>query len=114
MELAKLDLTKYKFPEVNKIDIAFPTFNTIPELLEEAKNRGFLHGHTTYNIMFSTLFFTGGKVNFKDDIDENFKTACWGYGSFSPQHEHKEAVCAMLMSEVLKPELQREVNTHQS
>lgn len=112
METIKLDLTKYQFPNTTRLDIAFPTFDTISELLDEAKNRGFLHGHTPYNQMFSTLFFMGGKVKFKEGLDDNFKLDCWSYcralmGSFAPQHEHKEAVCAMLMSEILQPELDK-------
>ena len=34
-----MDLSTYKFPEVTKVDLAFPTFNTPKELVEEAKKR---------------------------------------------------------------------------
>lgn len=107
----KLDLTKYNFPKVDGLSMAFPTFDTIPELLEEATNRGFLNSHSSYNDLFSKLFFSGGKVVFKKNISEEFKTQAWAYcrglmGSFSPKHEHKEAVCAMLMSELLEPKTQ--------
>jgi hypothetical protein len=32
-----MDLSTYKFPEVTELDLAFPTFNTTKELVEEAK-----------------------------------------------------------------------------
>lgn len=111
--MKKIDLTTYKFPVTTKADVAFPTFNTIPELLEEARLRGFEEGDTPYNKLFSTLFFRGGKVKFKREINEDFKTSAWAYmrgfmGSFLPKHEHKEAICAMLLSELVEPELDKD------
>ena len=101
-----LDLKSFSFPNVTGVDIAFSTFDTIPELLEEAKARGFYNGHTKYNNLFSSLFFSGGEVKFKSGLDDDFKKRAWAYcrslmSSFSPRHEDKEAVCAMLMSELL-------------
>lgn len=101
-----MDLKEFSFPVPTPVDMAFPTFDTIPELLDEAKERGFLDGDKPANDLFSKLFFNGGSVNFKQDIDEEYKKRVWHYlrcfmGSFSPKHEHKEAVCAMLMDEIL-------------
>ena len=108
-----LDLTKYPFPKLDAASMAFSTLNTIPALLEEAKFRGFMRG-TPYNRLFSTLFFKGGKLDFKKDLDEDFTSRAVPYlkafmSSFSPKHEHKEAICAMLLSELvnLPPEGQR-------
>lgn len=106
-----LDLKKFKFPNVTGADIAFPTFGTIKELLAEAKERGFYNGNTPYNELFSNLFSEGGKVKFKNGLDEEFKKVAWSYcrsfmGSWSPKHEEKEAICAMLMSELLEPKLE--------
>jgi hypothetical protein len=102
-----MDLTKYTFPEVSALDMAFSTFKTDKKLLAEAKERGFYSGDTPYNDLFSKLFFSGGTVKFKDGIDEVFKKNAWSYcrsfmGSFEPKHEEKEAICAMLMSELLE------------
>ena len=107
-----MDLKTFKFPEVNGIDMAFSTFKTILELLKEAKERGFYNGHSPYNRLFSQAFFNGGRVIFKKDIDAEFKQKAWSYcralmGSFEPKHEDKEAVCAMLMSELIEPELEK-------
>lgn len=104
-----MDLKEFKFPAVSDADFAFPTFNTIPALLKEAKERGFYNGDTPYNRLFSKLFFEGGKVNFKENLDEQFKKNAWTYcrsfmGSWEPKHEEKEAICAMLMSELLEIE----------
>lgn len=101
-----MDLKNFNFPEVNDVDLAFSTFGTIPELLNEAKERGFYNGNTEYNQLFSELFFSGGKIEFKKDVDEEFKSKAWPYcrsfmGSFEPKHEEKDAICAMLMSELL-------------
>lgn len=106
----KLDLTTFEFPKVSGIDMAFPTLKTIPSLLDEAKARGFMDTETPYNTLVSKLFFNGGKVVFKKGVDEEFRKRVWLYvraflGSWEPKHEHKEAICAMLLSEICEPEL---------
>jgi len=103
---SKLDLRAFKFPNVRGVDIAFPTFNTDPVLLAEARARGFYNGNTKYNDLFSSLFYSGGKLNFKADLPEQFKKDATSYlrafmGSFAPKHEEKEAICAMLLSELV-------------
>lgn len=102
-----MDLKTFKFPTVTGLDIAFSTQRTIPDLLAEAKERGFYNGHTPYNNLFSELFFAGGKLNFKKDLPEEFRRAAMLYmksfmGSFEPKHEEKEAICAMLLSELVE------------
>lgn len=101
-----MDLTKFSFPVPTPADMAFPTYDTIPELLAEAKERGFLYGNKPANELFSKLFFEGGSVNFRQDIDEEYRKRVWYYlrslmGSFAPKHQHKEAICAMLLDEIL-------------
>lgn len=103
------DLTKHQFPKVDGIDIAFPTFHTDKILLEEAERLGFGDHYNPYNKLFSKLFFSGGKVTFKQGLDEDFKKRVWNYlrafmGSYSPKHEHKEAICAYLLSHICEPE----------
>ena len=105
-----MNLKQFDFPKVTGLDMAFSTFNTDKELLKEAEKRGFYNGHTPYNDLFSKLFFSGGTVKFKEKIDNEFKNKAWAYcrsfmGSFAPKHEEKEAICAMIMSELLEPEL---------
>ena len=97
-----MDLSTYKFPEVSKVDLAFSTFNTIPELLEEANKRNLAKGRKKFN----ELFFNGGKVEFQKDFEGSWKENAFLYarslmGSFSPKHEDKEAVCAMIFEECL-------------
>ena len=75
-------------------------------LLELAKENGFYCKHTPYNSLFSKLFFSGGKLNFKKDLDESFKAKAVPYlrafmGSFEPSHEEKEAVCTLILSELV-------------
>ncbi len=107
-----MDLISYKFPEVSGLDMAFSTFKTDKNLLAEAKDRGFYNGHTPYNKLFSSLFYEGGKIKFKKGLNEEFKNKAWKYcrsfmGSWEPKHEEKEAICAMLMSELLEPTLDK-------
>ena len=106
-----MNLLDFKLPEVTGLDIAFPTLKTNKELLAEAKERGFYDGNTPYNKLFSEIFFGGGRVKFKEGIDEDFKKRAWAYcrafmGSWEPKHEEKEAICALIMSEILEPKLQ--------
>ena len=105
-----MNLLEFNYPKPSPVDMAFSTYNTIPELLKEAEARGFLYGRTKYNKLFSDLFYNGGKVVFKKEINKDQQTAIWMYcrafmRSWSPKHEHKEAICAMLMSEILEDEL---------
>lgn len=107
-----LDLKSYDFKVVTTVDLAFPTFDTDPVLLKEAKDRGFMDHYNPYCKLFGTIFFRGGKVKFKDGLDESFKNKAWPYlrsfmGSFAPKHEHKQAICAMLLSELCEPELDK-------
>jgi len=101
-----MDLKTFDFPKLNGVDMAFSTVRTDPKLLAEAKERGFYDGRTPHNDLFSKLFFSGGSVDFKKDVDPEFKAKAWPYcralmSSFEPSHEDKEAVCSMLMSELL-------------
>lgn len=103
-----MDLDKYDFPKITGADLAFSTTKTDPKLLKEAISRGYYNGRTVYNDLFSNLFFHGGKIKFKKDLNEDFKNKVWPYtrslmASFEPKHEEKEAICAMLMSELLEP-----------
>jgi hypothetical protein len=103
-----MDLTKFDFKKLNATESVFCTLKADPKLLAEAKNRGFYNGYSEYNRLFSKLFFEGGKVQFKESIDPEFKANAWPYlrafmGSFEPKHEEKEAICALIMSELLEP-----------
>lgn len=105
-----LDLHAFEFPAVSGVDAVFCCFRTDPALLAEAKRRGFYNGHTPYNQLFSSLFFSGGKLKFKEGVPEDFVKRAWPYchafmGSFEPKHEEKEAICAMLLSELVHPEV---------
>ena len=100
-----LDLTKYEYPKITDLDLAFSTKKTDPVLLAEAIERGFFNGYTKYNNLFNELFFKGGKLNFKKDISEDFIKRVVPYlrsfmTSFEPKHEEKEAICSMLLSEI--------------
>jgi hypothetical protein len=104
-----LNLREFKFPKLGGVDVVFPTVRTDPALLAEAKRRGFYgHRSTPYNELFSKLFFEGGKVTFKKEVPAEFKKAAWPYlqalmGSFAPKHEEKEAIAALLLSELCEP-----------
>lgn len=97
-----MDLSNYKFPEVTKVDLVFPTFNTTKELVEEAERRDLTKGRKK----FQELFYNGGKIEFKEDVEGSWKEGAFMYaralmGSFAPKHEDKESVCAMIFEECL-------------
>lgn len=97
-----MDLSTFDWPEVTTVDLAFPTFNTINELLEEAEKRNPKKGIKEFN----RLFYGGGKVKIRPDVEGTWKEKAWNYaraymGSFAPKHEHKEVICAMIFEECL-------------
>jgi hypothetical protein len=99
---------------MNLQDYQFPAHtNTPKDLLQEAKSRGFYCGSTRYNKLFSNLFFSGGSVEWKEGVDEEFRKRAWNYlrqfiASWNPKHEEKEAICALILSEICQPELSKE------
>lgn len=106
-----LDLRTFEFPKVTGADMAFPTFDTIPALRDEAKARGF-YRDGPYVDLASSLFFKGGRVEFLEGVPEDFQKAAWAYvrafmGSFAPSHEDKTAICALILSEIVQPQLQK-------
>jgi len=95
-----MDITKYTF---NELSVTMPTD---PKLLNEAISRGFYNNHTKYNKLFSTLFFDGGTLDFKEDISIQFKANATMYlksfmRSMIPSHGEKDAICALLLSELV-------------
>lgn len=97
-----MDLSIYKWPEINKIDFAFPIFDAPKELIEEAEKRNPQKGMKK----FSELFFSGGKIELKEDVKGTWKENAYLYaralmGSFAPKHEHKELVVGMIFEECL-------------
>jgi hypothetical protein len=91
-----MNLQKHKFDDGKRTD---------PKLLAEAEARGFLHGNTKYNTKVSALFFSGGEINWRTDLDPSFAKSGREYfgkciSTWGSKHEHKEAVCAMLLSEL--------------
>jgi len=99
-----MKLQEFNWPEVTDVDIAFGGIGADPDLLKEAKTRGFYRTNTPYNQLFSKLFFNGGKINIKKGLDKSFERKALRYFkaltiSFEPKHEEKEAICAMILSE---------------
>lgn len=101
--------TKDKIPEVSDVEMAFGIGNTIPELLKEAKEKGFYgFDGTPANRFFNKWFYSGlkeGELKFKEGLDEGFKLRASRYlksfmGSFAPKHEEKEAICSMIINEL--------------
>lgn len=101
-----LDLKTFPWPKVTGLDVVFPTANTDPALLAEAKRRGYdHHPEKPGDRMFITLFYEGGKIKFREDVPEEHRKNVYAYlrsfmGSWAPKHEHKHAICAMLLDEI--------------
>ena len=80
-----MDLSTYKFPEVTNADLAFPTFDTPKELVEEAEKRNPQKGMKK----FSELFYSGGKIELKKDgIEKPFTYTFKDIPYFSQHIEH--------------------------
>ena len=103
---APLDLKAYPWPKVTGADIAFPTFNTDPKLLAEATRRGYDDYPEKPGVkMFTTLFYSGGRILYREDVPkehlENVRAYLRSFmGSWAPKHEHKTAICGMLLDEI--------------
>jgi hypothetical protein len=100
-------LSEFKFPELNEAQIAFSTLKADKQLLDLAKEKGFYNGNKEANKWFSTLFYNGGKIEFKKNIDEDYINKGMRYfrgliSSFEPKHEEKEAVCSLILEEFVK------------
>lgn len=97
-----MDLSKYEWPEVKKVDMIFPTFDCPKELIEEAEKRNLSKGRNKFNEMF----YSGGTYVLQKDVKGTWKEKAFLWcramiGSWAPKHEHKEAVAAMIFEEVL-------------
>lgn len=102
-----MDLKNFNFPKLTGLDLVFPTLDTDKQLYAFAKEKGFDNKKNPYNKLFNELFYCGGKIEFKKDLDAKFKNDAWTYcmalmKSFAPKHEEKEAVCSYIMSELLE------------
>lgn len=64
-----MDLAKYEFPEVTKIDLTFPTFDAPKGLVEEAERRNPEKGIAKFN----ELFYSGGNIELQKDVKDPFK-----------------------------------------
>lgn len=104
-----LDLRTFPWPKVTGVDMAFPTANTDPRLLEEAERRGYSiysnGNHMPGMKMFSDLFYRGGRIIYRKDVPEEYRKNVMAYlrafmGSWAPKHEHKGAICGMLLDEI--------------
>ena len=97
-----------EFPELTNLDIAFPA-SLIEEdkFMEEARKNGFENHNNPWCRYFESLFFQGGKLIRKKGLsDDDFKKRLRYYkhwaGSFDPKHEHKEMVCAFILSQCVE------------
>ena len=98
-----LDLKTFAFPMPTGI---FCTIKTDPALLKEATARGFYNGRTKYNDLASELFFRGGTLTYRKDVEPEFIKRAVPYMkafmmSFEPKHEEKEAIVALILSELV-------------
>lgn len=103
MTTEKIDLSKYPFPKVGGIDMAFPTFYAPKDLVAYANTLDLRKAERE----FRRLFYEGGKVNLKPDVKGTWKEHAWRFcralmGSFAPSHEDKTAVCALIINECLE------------
>lgn len=107
MAYQRMDLTKFHWPVLKDSDIIFSTLDVDPKLLEEAQRWGFDKEDNPYNQLAGNLFAGKGRITFKENLNPMFKERATRYlralmHSFAPKHEHKEAVCALILSELVE------------
>ncbi len=98
-----MEFKDFEFPEVEP-DLMV---DTNPELLEMAKAKGFFYGRTKYNQMFSDIYYRNREHQVKLSLGVEFTTRAINYfnalkRSWLPAHEDKEAVCALILSELVE------------
>lgn len=107
-----LDLSTFQWPEVTGVDLAFPTFDTIKELLIEAQRREKDDNHRKdmrlAEEIFQQHFFNGGQViHLPETITlDTWQNKAFKYyqcfrGSWAPKHEHKSSICALILCETI-------------
>lgn len=102
-------LENYPLPIPTLTDLAYPTYDTDARLLDMARERGFDKRSNPYHQLFDRVFFEGcGGFEKKEGIPEDYFYKVYAYyrclsRSFAPKHEHKSAVCALLLSEIYEP-----------
>lgn len=97
-----MDLSKYEWPEISGVDMAFSTLKTDKILLAEAERRGPQKGIQK----FRKLFYEGGKIERNKDVNGTWKENALKYAiclmrSWEPKHEHKELVVGMIFEECI-------------
>lgn len=97
----RLSLASYPFPELSEMEILFSTIDTDPVLLEEARRRGFYRRKTEAGRLFHQVLDYGGKMVYKPDTDRAVPYLLALMRSITPRHEDKEAVCSMLIDELV-------------
>jgi hypothetical protein len=105
-----MELRKFKFKELTQADMMFSCIKTDKELLAEARARGFYGGSTKWNDKFNSLFFSGGSIEpnpkwLETEEDKEWYVSAFNYlkafmQSFEPKHEEKEAISALILSEL--------------
>ena len=101
-----MNLSEYDWPEVTGVEMVFCTFQVPPELLKEARDQGYYRGNKKGNKMFSQLFYGGGELLHKKNLQEWQKKAltwCLAFmRSWNPKHEEKDAIASMILEECLE------------
>ena len=101
------------FPILKDGDVAFSTLDVPEKLYNEAVEKGFDKESNPYNKLFNEIFFKGGRMpSLRSDITTEYRDNGFRYFmalamSFTPRHEHKEAVCAYILSELVKEPVEK-------
>jgi hypothetical protein len=93
-------MKRLEFPEIDDIDVVFggypqKWFDSVLAIQEEK-------GDKKYEDIASKIFFSGGTVPVdqnlpKEYISKGLRILKAVLGSFTPEHEHKEKVCGLII-----------------
>ena len=98
MKNKKKEINRLTFPEPSEFDFGHYPKLWFKEVLEKSKTEL----DPKYEKMSNKLFFEGGDIPYSKRIDEDYKQN--GFialstilSSWDPKHEHKSAVCGMIL-----------------
>lgn len=115
-----LNLHTYPYPEITGLQAMTSNLKTDPTLLQEAKDRGFYGGFDgirgQYNNLYQDIMSRQGAITFKPNIPNEIQAKIWKYCNAFMRSTYgtpaeRQAICAMLMSEILEPEFKPKPTT---
>lgn len=101
-------MSKLQFPDLEEIYVGFGKYpiEWFQKALEQAHTEGMTgYNQTKWEKRVSLLFFKGGELRLNLSLDTDYLRKGKALflaiaGSYRPKHEHKTAVCALILKNI--------------